>query len=672
MHRPAVLSAQHLQIKQYLPDGNTPATDGILASMRKAIGVLAIIAVFVMAAYPGRAAETTVEYSVQLSVSVQTDPPAIRLSWPQDHCTVPTGYEIYRKSPDGSWWGQASWLPGRTTTYLDTNIAVGTAYEYQVVKNTPRYNGYGYICAGIQLPIVENRGKLLLVVDKTYEQELSDELAQLEEDLRGDGWLVTRLDVNRTDSVVEVKARIKAEYNADPTHVNCVFLFGHVPVPYSGNIVPDGHAPDHQGAWPCDGFYGDMDGTWTDTSVDVEIASDPRNRNVPGDGKFDQSTFPAPLRLMVGRVDLANMPGRLCAGGPATFPSELDLLRNYLAKDHKFRMRQFNLPRRGIVGDYFGVRDGEAFAASGWRNFATFFKPAEVTTLPEERTWIRCMATNRCLWAYGCGPGTYTSIGGLGTADTYNDGVTTDIVKADIKSVFTMLFGSWLGDWDSEDDFQRAVLATPSYGLTCSWSGRPHWFMHHMALGAPIGYSARLTQNNRRDGLYHNQQNNGAAQIHIALMGDPTLRMHVVAPPVDLVATRDGAAVELEWEAADDSVIGYYIYRSRNPNDPFIRLTSAPISGTSFTDAHAELASTYLVRSLKLEQSGSGSYYNLSQGAFITVPGEAPVPTIAPLASRTEPGQYTAASHLSALAVSLTNSIPESTGRGPTPASPVN
>jgi hypothetical protein len=58
------------------------------------------------------------------------------------------------------------------------------------------------------------------------------------------------------------------------------------------------------------------------------------------------------------------------------------LLRNYLSKDHKFRTRQFELPRRGIVGDYFRVRDGEAFAASGWRNFSAFFTADKVSTLP--------------------------------------------------------------------------------------------------------------------------------------------------------------------------------------------------------------------------------------------------------------------------------------------------
>jgi hypothetical protein len=557
-------------------------------------------------------------------------------------------------------------LPGTAGGYLDTNVAVGTTYEYQVVKTTPHYNGYGYLYGGIEVPAVEDRGRLLLVVDKTYAGELTAELAQLEADLNGDGWAVTRLDVSRADSVMKVKNLIRHEYMADPKRVNCVFLFGHVPVPYSGNIVPDGHSPDHQGAWPCDGFYGDMDGIWTDNSVYVVIASDPRNRNVPGDGKFDQSTFPAPLRLMVGRVDLANMPGRLTSNGPATFPSELELLRNYLAKDHKFRMREFDLPRRAYLGDYFGVRDGEAFAASGWRNFSTFFGPSAINVLPEERTWIQCLSTNSSLWAYGCGPGTYTSIGGLGSADSYNDGVTTDLVSADIKSAFTLLFGSWLGDWDSEDDFQRAVLATPSYGLTCCWSGRPHWFMHHMALGAPIGFSARLTQNNRRDGLYHNQMNNGAAQIHIALMGDPTLRMHVVPPAGTTTAFRQGSIVSLAWQPSAGPVLGYNIYRSSSMEGPFKKLNDTPINDTTFADTLPGQADIYMVRALKLEESASGSYYNLSQGSFVRLPGELLTQTAPPVAAHSENSLYAAASH-PASALALTNGIPETTGRGPNP-----
>lgn len=529
---------------------------------------------------------------------------------------TPNSYTVFRRAPGETSWGSGTTLPASATSYTDNNVTVGAPYEYQIVKSTSAYTGYGYVYAGINVPLTENRGKLLLVVDDTYAAQLTNELARLQQDIVGDGWTVTRIDVARNDSVVNVKNLIKAQYNADSANVKAVFLFGHVPVPYSGNIVPDGHAPDHQGAWPCDAYYGDMDGTWTDNSVNATGASEARIRNVPGDGKFDQTDIPSPLELMVGRVDLANMPGRLVWGGPATFPSELELLRNYLNKDHKFRHKLVNVPRRGIVGDYFGVRDGEAFAASGWRNLAPLLNPGNVTFLPNKGTWLPTLHTNAYLWAYGCGSGSYTSIGGIGNTGPYNDGVTTELVGSDIEAVFTLLFGSWLGDWDSEDNIQRAVLATSSYGLTCAWSGRPHWFLHHMALGEPIGFGARLTQNNNSGGLYRNQVNSCAGQIHIALMGDPTLRMHPVAAPTSVTATPNGNNVVLSWTAAAESVAGYHVYRATNPNGPFTRITSSLLTGTSYTDTSAVANSIYMVRAVKLESTPSGSYFNPSQGAF--------------------------------------------------------
>ncbi|HWH72352.1 MAG TPA: fibronectin type III domain-containing protein, partial [Candidatus Sulfotelmatobacter sp.] len=585
--------------------------------MRKALSVVTSTLLFTAAAYSSRAVESTWEYSVQVSASAQAAPAQITLSWPQDTYMLPNSYTIYKKAPGDTNWGSAVALPATTTAWTDTNVTVGTPYEYEVVKSTSLYTGYGYVYAGIQVPMTDQRGKMLLVVDNTCAAQLTNELARLQQDLVGDGWTVARMDVGRTDAVTSVKEKIKAHYDADPKNVKGVFLFGHVPVPYSGDIVPDGHAPDHRGAWPADGYYGDMDGDWTDTVVNNANASDARTRNVPGDGKFDQSFFPAPIKLMVGRVDLANLPGRMSYGGAPTFASELDLLRNYLNKDHKFRTRQFNLPRRGIVGDYFGTRDGEAFAASGWRNFAAFFNATNVTSLPTEGTWMANLHTNAYLWAYGCGAGTFTSIGGLGTADAYNDGVTTDVVRNDIKAVFTLFFGSWLGDWDSEDNIMRSVLATPTYGLTCAWSGRPHWYLQHMALGEPIGFGARLTQNNGKNGLYQNQINSTAGEIQVALMGDPSLRMHVVAPPKGVQAQRHGGSLTLNWAAARDQVVGYHVYRATHVNGPFTRLTQKPVVATHYTDAHAAGAANYMVRAVKLETSGSGTYYNPSQGAFL-------------------------------------------------------
>jgi hypothetical protein len=57
-------------------------------------------------------------------------------------------------------------------------------------------------------------------------------------------------------------------------------------------------------------------------------------------------------------------------------------------------------------------------------------------------------------------------------------------------------------------------------------------------------------------GLYKNQINPAAGQIHIALMGDPTLRLHVVAPPTQLSASSTGNAVKLSWTASTGSGFG--------------------------------------------------------------------------------------------------------------------
>jgi hypothetical protein len=563
-------------------------------------------------------ADDTWEYSVQVSATVQVSPAQITLSWPQDVYVAPNAYTVYRKAPGDTAWGSGAPLPGTATTYVDSNVTLGTAYEYQIVKVTPQYTGYGYIYSGINVPMTEARGTLLLLVDRTYAPDLANELARLEQDLVGDGWMVLRHDVGRDDSVPSVKNWLVSQYHADPAHVNMVFLFGHVPVPYSGDIAPDGHVPDHQGAWPCDGFYGDMDGLWTDATVNDTGAEYSRNYNVPGDGKYDQSTFPAPIKLMVGRVDLANMPGALWTGGPPTFPSELELLRNYLEKDHQFRTKQWDLPRRAIVGDIFGIHGGEAFAASGYRNFAPFFGPTNITTVQTYGVWTPMLTDTPYLWAYGNGSGSLATIAGLGLAGSSQYYLTTrELYTNDLQTAFTFLFGSWLGDWDSSDNIMRGVLALPSYGLTCAWSGIPHWFLHHLGLGETIGYGARLTMNNGPLGLYRNEINSGAGGIHVALMGDPSLRLHVVAPPANLAATTNDTSVALSWGASSDAVLGYHVYLAISPAGPFTRLTASPLNATSYTDTSASRAANYMVRALKLETSASGSYYNPSEGVLL-------------------------------------------------------
>jgi len=273
-------------------------------------------------------ADQTWEYSVQVSAQIQTSPPQITLTWPQDTIAIPDSYTVSQKAPGDSSWGTGIVLPGTTTSFADSGVSVGTIYEYQIAKtNAARgYGGYGYIYAGINAPLVENRGKVLLVVDNTYSSSLASELGRLVQDLVGDGWTVVRRDVARNDSVVNVKNLIRSEYSADAANVRALFLFGHVPVPYAGEIEPDGH-PEHHGAWPADAYYGDMDGVWTDVVVASTVAESPRNWNTPSaaaailhaDGNpfrrlqrsrsSKQSTCPA--RSLAGSGMAAAIPARL-------------------------------------------------------------------------------------------------------------------------------------------------------------------------------------------------------------------------------------------------------------------------------------------------------------------------------------------------------------------------
>jgi hypothetical protein len=144
-----------------------------------------------------------------------------------------------------------------------------------------------------------------------------------------------------------------------------------------------------------------------------------------------------------------------------------------------------------------------------------------------------------------------------------------------------------------------------------------------MALGYPIGHSARITQNNHT--LY--MIGYGGRQVHIALMGDPTLKLYVVRPPTDLALTESAVdGIHLTWRTPADSVVGYHVYRSETIAGDFFRLSSDVIADTAFVDG-VPLAgqNVYMVRAVKLETSASGTYFNLSPGAIDSLDARAGV-----------------------------------------------
>jgi len=557
--------------------------------------------------------DSTWVHAVQIVAATETSPPQIHLNWIPDQYGA-ISYTVFRKGLDETNWGWGTVLSGSTTNFTDAEVEIGKSYEYQVVKRAvPGYVSYGYIHSGIEVPEVHSRGAVAVIIADYLLPSLSAELDRLDEDLTGDGWFVLRHVVTTNQSPAHVRSLIVADYQQH-TNLQAVLLIGRVPILHSGNLNYDEHLVRPM---PADAYYGDVDGDWS--------------------GNPDY--LPSNVELMVGRVDLRDMPGM---GSPTPFPNEIELTRNYLNKDHAWRHGLINVPRRALMGDRRGVSDGFAPASSGFRAFDPLLGHGATTladtsdSAPANQRWISRLAAESYLWAYGCAGGQYTGISHLGTRGQYFEAWTIDVVNRDAKAMFVMLFGSWFGNWDCRDNFQRAFLATPTMGLACMMSGEPHWFLHHMGMGEPIGYSTRLTMNNST--LYQSDTNTMQRAIYIALMGDPTLRMHPFAGVTNLSAAQQGA-VRLTWSSTISAVLGYHVYRAETKEGPFMRLTPEPVPNTEFVDPSAPAGeSWYMVRAVREKLSPSGTFLNLSQGAFASVNVQFPASPIHVRAESTEAG----------------------------------
>jgi hypothetical protein len=556
------------------------------------------------------------EYAVQLTASIADNPPEIRLAWPGDQNA--RTYTVRRKLRDEKTWHDISTADGPSTGITDRDVQIGIGYEYQVIKDSSLgIQAYGYIYSGINLPLIEDRGTVIVLAEEKLAALLEPELLRLEFDLIGDGWKVERATVNTTNSPPQVKAQIQSIYVKDPANTRALFLFGDIPVAYSGNIMPDGHE-NHMGAWPADVYYADLDGNWTDATVSSTGAEVPRVRNVPGDGKFDQDEPPSSIELLTGRVDLSNL---TCFQNKTPSRSELDLARQYLDKDHRFRIGAFPVARRAIIFNRIESKTAEPVAAMAWRNFAPLVG-SDVQEIGDSEYFSK-VSTSTYLWSSVTAGGSFTSSDRVGTSDAF--------ALYDANVVFTTFLGSYFGDWDVESSFFRATLGAHGTLLTAVYSGQPQWLFHHMGLGEIIGYSAKITQENNKDGIYP-PHNNGAGEVHVSLLGDPTLRAYPVPSVLNLKGEANEDGMVVGWQLPQiEGFVGCLVYTAPTPKGPYHRVTPNPVPGSFYRLPGVPPTDSVMVKAVALTRTPSGSFYNSSVAAFYPDPLAA-VDTLPPTA----------------------------------------
>ena len=595
-----------------------------------------------------------------------TDPdaPTVKLSWDQQHgwLTAPQGVQVGRREfgstgafkhlvtvPRTS----ATFPAGSVFVDEDPELEMGKTYEYRVIRpnavnaeNSAQSYGspihcYIAVTIGADLEneesgywtgksvlrqvgtdLVDSRGTLIFVVDDTLPAELEQELQLAEMDLVGDGWDVKRITHEQHQgerkspatgnfSHIDLKNKIKSVFDEDPDHTKALYLFGRLPVVRSGAAAPDGHQEAKNRAHETDVYYADMYGTWTDTQTLSAIVGNEERHNIPGDGKFDQTTAPELVALMTGRVDFTRL--------TRVRKSEREHLRDYITKAHAWKhgLRLEDVPYRAASGpdgrgefnnvqSYFASMSDPSFLPNGNVDFNENFFSLRNDDMVVTQAF------------------TFTG---------YNKPPALAVERQDYRTMYSFIFGSWHQHWYRWNSGMRHILAQADYGLASGWGERPTWWLHHMAAGTPVGYSwLRIV--NGRGGDYIS---NGGGAVWLNLMGDPTVRALAVKPPKNLrVAAGSGSNATLVWEAPDEWVrphpspaqpanpfpgedrVGYHVYRSTERTSGYVRLTAEPIEEETFSDTTRPTDKDvyYQVRSVALTTVPTGSYYNQSQGIF--------------------------------------------------------
>lgn len=560
------------------------------------ITYIIIAILFTVNLYSQNKPNSVKDYGVLINTRYDTTEKKLILSWETDTNTYK--YRIYSKSIKDTAFGNYKYEISGKINHIELDYIDGKETEYMIERDAWNYWAYGYILAGMNIKPVHYRGSILIVVDENVYDSLTNEIEILKDNLVGDGWvpkliLSPRAEEFDSEKVITLKNKIDDVYKSDQ-ELKSLLLIGRVPVPYSGSFAVDGHSPDHDGAWPTDIFYSIFEGKWTDTINNIK-SNNPRINNLPSDGKFDQLIIPADAKLQTGRVDFFKL--------NSIKKSEIDLLKNYLNKNDKFRNHKIEIKDSAIINDYFGLDYKEGFAANGWMNFSSILSFNNIST--EQLRYAS--RNNNYLFAYACGAGSYNSV----SQSLYTDDL--DSVKYGVA--FTLLFGSYNGDWDSEDNVLRASLASEPLGLATMWAGRPYWFLHHLGLGYNIGYSALLSQNSRAD-IYLANSPFARRFNHISLLGDPSLRSHYPSSVDTVIAVNNNGIIEVEWNDSSKNVNDVYnIYRSNSKHGKYSLLSDNFTDSMNFKDSlPMPGVNYYMVRRQIRQTTASGSYYNLSTG----------------------------------------------------------
>jgi PKD repeat protein len=569
---------------------------------------------------PLRAADDDEKRALHITAQAFDSPPRVVLSWtgkfiPSAPSRLLESVGIYRRevgTRDYTFVGSVT--DPAQLSFTDTTITPGTLYEYLGLQYELEnvswyfpvpYSYNGRTASGVDVPLNDSPGTLLLLVDETVAPAISGALEVYRRNLIGAGWKPIVVQVARdtnspgtfgppalTSDPRPTKQIITNTLTANPD-LKGVVLIGHVTMPFTGNESPDLHG---QRAMASDAYYADINEVWQDT---VAHTPDLQPHNSPGDLRWDTKVLEG-RELMVGRIDMAAL--------PAFAESETNLLSRYFRKNHLHRHAYVEAERKALYTSSYPLM------APTLQNMTSYLGYDSLLD-GKSADWGTLTAGTSYLFAAAGTHGGYDNTLGIRTSN---------MAQNDYNVTFATAGASYMMETWRPNSALRGLIAGPAYGIGSIVS---HGYYGDISfptfsMGRPLGEVMVGQVADYRFFWFPPERgevfDDRFGSVLHNLQGDPAVTLYATKAPGNLLASASGAHAILNWTAsAADNLVGYHVYRSSGWDAPFARLTTNPVTALTFTDTTARTGAVlYMVRAVNLETRGTGTYFAASQGIF--------------------------------------------------------
>jgi hypothetical protein len=227
-----------------------------------------------------------------------------------------------------------------------------------------------------------SNGRIALIVHNSIFDAVHQAVTEFTWDLAAAGWSTTIYRFT-SGSAPSLRSYLYSLYTSGEGLKGAI-LIGDIPyIIYEMMQSWDGGATWEYDDFPCDIFYMDLNGTWSDSLTDRSVQ--------PNNGKYDTRSGDLALEIWVGRIKTSNLP---------SLGNETGLITSYLLKNRAFRSTPLVTARYALAYDdddwgYMATGDRQALELVFGAGYCVGVGDAETTTaadyknnrLPQSTRW---------------------------------------------------------------------------------------------------------------------------------------------------------------------------------------------------------------------------------------------------------------------------------------------